>query len=336
MAGLVDEIAAFSSSLEILSRTSFRLDGVTHSSVPEAEEGATDDPSLAPGARSVLADILYATLHCRRDQETSPNEESAWDAGDEREFMRELSNANSGSGAWRPGAVVRSVAADGGMIVEHSGLAMWIDAEEFIPDGGNIVPGSAGRVKFPNEYRALFPGHYVMLGDLDGDLGGETVRIYWHVTADGAAPLVSAISRTFNEAGVGFHFKVLSDPSGYRRTDSAVLYLASDDHAEAAPLVEAVRDSVCNFLRSPVSAFALALAPGLSLAEDPGSHVSFGEHRAAVVADALCMRPGLPRSREAIALGLRAIGYVPERFHMNPWSRHSYRAFERVGGSKRN
>ncbi len=270
-------------------------------------------------------ELLYHRCHARWETkhhgELGRNEAKG---GLARDFVARLSNANCGVGAdheWR----VAAVEEDGRVVVEEDGLLLWVD-----PQPG-ATPGETMMVRFPKEYRALYPGHYVAIGDADcGSLPGA-VRLYWNVEVQGAEPLVGSVSQRFNRARVPFRLKILSDPAGYGRSDAAILYLPADAHAEGAGLIREVYRDVSSRLRPVVSAYVLQLAPGLGLAENPGDRTSYGQHRSRLLVpilyDALPMEDPL----EAIAAALKRIGYPPERFHLSPGSSESYQAF-RIDG----
>jgi hypothetical protein len=112
------------------------------------------------------------------------------------------------------------------------------------------------------------------------------VRLYWNLRADGAAPFVAAGTRLLNRAGAAFRLKVLNRPDAFTRCDAAVVYLARDDYPALADLLLALHAEVGGFLSPRTPVFTAELAPGLGLAEDPGTAESFGEHRCRLLADA--------------------------------------------------
>jgi hypothetical protein len=113
------------------------------------------------------------------------------------------------------------------------------------------------------------------------------VRLYWNLSADGAAPFVAAATRLLNSAEAAFNLKVLNDPNAFIRCDAGVIYLARDDYPALADLMLALHAQIGGFLSPRTPVFTAELAPGLGFAEDPGTGKSFGEHRCRLLADAL-------------------------------------------------
>lgn len=95
------------------------------------------------------------------------------------------------------------------------------------------------------------------------------------------------MTRVLNRAGLPFRFKVVNDPQGYTRCDAGVLYIARSDYPAVASALERIYSDLVEMLRPGVPALTKPLAPGLGLAEDPGTEDSFGMHRCGLLADAL-------------------------------------------------
>ncbi len=264
-----------------------------------------------------FTELIYRTCHGRQDVHARAPARGH-DEGLTRDFVARLSTANCGVGPEHDGWIVRLVEVDGRLGVERDGLMLWVD-----PQPG-AEPGAGVRVRIPKEYRNLYPGHYVALGDADrGDLRNP-LRLYWHIGAEGAEELVRRVSATFNRSRVPFLLKVLSSPAAYRRADAAILYLPSRHCLEGPALVREVYDAMRPLLRPAVSTFVLAVAPGLGLAEDPPDSSSFGMHRSRLLATLLYDALEMTDPLEAVAAALEAAGYLPDRFHMNPDSVESY------------
>jgi hypothetical protein len=267
-----------------------------------------------------FVDVIYHRCHGRRDVLRDSGRRNG-DEGLAREFVARLSNANCGSGPVHDQWTVRSVEADGRLAVELDGLTLWVDPQ---PDA---APGHRVPVRFPKEYRHLYPGHYVTIGDADRGMVARPLRIYWHVGADGAERLVRSVSARFNRAKVPFRLKVLSEPAAYCRADPAILYIPADYRSEGARLVREVYRDVSSLLNPVVSTFLLVLAPGLGLAEDPVDRSSFGMHRSRLLATLLYDTLALSDPVAGVAAALDAAGYPLDRFHLNPDSSESYQDY---------
>jgi hypothetical protein len=203
-------------------------------------------------------------------------------------FVAELSAANSGTGFWEEGWRVRTVE-NGTIAVTRGGLAVWARPQEcMVAEGRPIGPGTSVRLRFPKEFLDMSPGFYVALGDkpLSVDDGQAVVRVYWNLTAEGAASFVRIATTALNGASLPFRLKVLRDPLLFTRCDAAVVYLLRSDFRVAVAIFRKVHAETLGLLRPATPVFAKPLAWGVGLAEDPGSGESFGQNRCRLVADA--------------------------------------------------
>lgn len=147
------------------------------------------------------------------------------------------------------------------------------------------------------------------------------VRLYWNLRADGAVPFVAAATRALNAAGAAFRLKVLHDPAAFTRCDAAVVYLARDDYPALSTLLLGLHAELAAYLSPRVPVFTATLAPGLGFAEDPGTGESFGEHRCALMAEALvtAAETGAP-PLEAIGKRFARAGLDLDAPHLGPAS----------------
>lgn len=118
--------------------------------------------------------------------------------------------------------------------------------------------------------------------------GTKWLRLYWHVTSQGAPILLGVATEILNRLQVSFRLKILLDTSIDRR-DAAVLYLPLSRWIVARDFVEAIANRLEDLgaLHPAIPLFAKAIRPGVGLAEDPQTGVSFGMHRSGLVARAL-------------------------------------------------
>src|SRR5262249_4386404 len=132
-------------------------------------------------------------------------------------------------------------------------------------------------------------GFYMALGERDLGDGPDraVVRLYWHLKAEAAPGFVAKASTALNAAGIPFRLKVVNDPNRYTRCDAGVLYVARGDYEKLRPIAQRLYGDIVAGLRQATPAFTKTLAPGLGLAEDPGSGASFGMSRCHIVAEAL-------------------------------------------------
>jgi len=283
---------------------------------------------------------------------------AAPDDATRRRFVANLSAAHTGHGTWEPGWTVVGDPEDDRLAVRRGELTFHALREQVRTTeddaGAGLAPGTRCRVWIGKELRDLLPGFYLALGDTDepeprdgakGDdsredeadsKGRSVLRIYWHLTAEGAAPFVGALTTRLNGADVPFRCKVLDHPTAYRRADAGVLYL--DPHmgehrwqAVWEPLEEIYRQ-VAGHLRPEVPRCTRKLAPGVGVAEDPGNGLSFGQHRCRLVAQALWRAfdegaEGLEERAEVLAAVFREEGLDPKRPHLGPGSQAEYPVF---------
>lgn len=310
---------------------------------PAAETAAAADASEEPAVRS-LAQEIYQRLYTR----AGPPQDWKSNPGARRQHLAGMSEANCGRGTWEPGWTVRGIEPDGRVSVVKDGLTFWARPERLRLAGQEIAAGARCRVRVGKELKELQPGFYIAVGDGDhpdggpdappdeaGREAGPLVRLYWHLTAAGAAPFLRRLTARLNAAGLPFRAKVLSDPGSYRRADAGVLYLDLDVYPAARRAVAAVYREVCGELRPSVPMLTRRLAPGLGVAEDPGDGQSFGQQRCRLVARGLWRafeqgRTSAADRLEAVSLEFRQQGLDPCRPHLGAGSAAMYRRLSRV------
>jgi hypothetical protein len=168
--------------------------------------------------------------------------------------------------------------------------------------------------------------------------------VYWNASPQGSILLMQELTSALNEERAPFRFKVVNDPRGYNRCDSAVLYLSRADYQRLRGQIALAWSRLESLLRPAVPAFTKALLPGLGLAEDPLEGGSFGMARCNALAEAIT------RSDEAFLEGEALFRSVVSSFeesgiststpYLNPGSRDLYETFDDIrrmplrGGSR--
>jgi hypothetical protein len=166
--------------------------------------------------------------------------------------------------------------------------------------GGPVSAGGEVSVRVPGALPAYSPGYWTVLGDTAANGSrAPDVRVYWHVTPDGAPALVGTLTSALNGAGVPFRLKVADHPFRLDRCDAAVLYLGGEDFGALGAQLSATAESLAARLRPKIPAFTLELMPGVGLAED-GSGESFGARRCALLADGI-VRAHEQRAKDPIS-----------------------------------
>lgn len=206
---------------------------------------------------------------------------------------------------------------DAGWIVDLLEVRVRVPADRVV----SVLPGEDGDravIRADAIRPALSPGFFLCDGSAGSVLGGGPIlRLYVHLADSSYTP---AAWRTALEVLEGqrvpYRAKAFSRPSGYPRRDAMVIYLEEPGWPALEPLVAALRTA--DGLVDDVSRFAARVGPGLAVAWDPADGrtgmrmLSFGEHRARVVAEGLVMSAteGVP-VREAVVTALLRGGVDP-------------------------
>jgi hypothetical protein len=272
----------------------------------DAELGETDRRTYLVGT---LREELYASFYCHGGPVPARRGVPEPLAAD-RALARAMSEANHGHGSWEPGwTVERCEGPD--VVAATSRLRARVPIADCRARDGAVRPGAAVAVRLPKELPGLSPGFHSVLGDAAADRASSAgiVRVYWNVARAGAPALVGALTSRLNAEGIAFRLKVADHPSRLDRCDAAVLYLPADAFGGLRATLLHVAGRLTARLRPRIPAFALALAPGVGLAEGDGAAESFGQRRCALLAD------GIVRAHEEGIVGLGArLDAVCDRF----------------------
>jgi hypothetical protein len=314
--GLAPDLLEFATAVEIRSPTAFAI-------------GELD---YAVGASATLVEAMKAPLYQFYSRGPAPAPGWGFDPALARRFLEALSEANHGSGTFEPGWEMVAVDEDGRVGARKDGLTLWVEPPEFLPFEGAYRPGARGRLRIGKELRELVPGFYMAIGDAPEAEPAErraVVRVYWHIAAEAAAPLMAALTAGLNAIGVPFRFKTVAYPRGYGRADSAVLYLARPEVARAWPIVLETYERVAPHVAVAVPRLTRAAAPGLGLADDPTNGESFGQHRCRIIAEALWTafqegRSSAGDRAEVLASTFAQMGMDPRRPYLGPGAQGDY------------
>jgi HopA1 effector protein family len=226
----------------------------------------------------------------------------------DRAFAEALSRANAGRGGWDPGwrvAAVDRCTVD----VVRDGLRVRARVSDC---RGTCSAGSPVSIRRPKELCAGTTGFFTALGDTAPDSRPEDleVRLYFHMTREGAAPLVAACTGLLNDAEVPFNLKVVDRPGGFCRCDAAVLYLGGDGFDRVRDSLPAIASACAPYLRREPPAFAKPLGFGVAVGEHRSRlGGSFGSSRCRLVAE------GIVAAHERGARGLQdRVDAIAQRF----------------------
>ena len=212
-------------------------------------------------------------------------------APDRHSMSDALGDANRGRGGFDAGWTFQRHERPH-VVVERSGLQLWARPHEVrISSGREFREGDQVEVWRPEGAPNASPGFYTALGNAGFQAPWPPLldRFYFHVGPSTAVDFLRVATAQLNAAGLPFHLKVVDDPSGYDRCDTAVLSLQRVDRMRAVAAVERLYGTCRNSLLAGTPALTLQLGPGLAFAEDPGDGESFGMHRCRILADA-CVR----------------------------------------------
>jgi hypothetical protein len=216
-------------------------------------------------------------------------------------FVQALSTANTGRGGWDAGWRVESVEGTD-LQVARRGLRVRVRSLDCGPPQVPRVPGALVSVRRDKEHRSVSPGFYFALGDAEQLTGRDEVevRVYFHVTAAGAAPLIAIATRLLNRAAIPFSLKVLDHPARFSRCDAAVLYLRDGDFSRLRGALRVIVSTCASHMRVDVPAFTRPLAPGVAVGEHLPRHgASFGTSRCRFVAEGIVAAHERKRNRLA-------------------------------------
>lgn len=152
--------------------------------------------------------------------------------------------------------------------------------------------------------------------------GSIAVRVYWAVQPASVFRLIRAITEQLPPTA---HYAVKAPLDLHRclRPDGVVLYLERQHWNDLVPALRAIATSAAPWLHPVHPAFALPLAPGISLAEDvPGE--SFGGQRCRWLAEAFATHTNEAAMLTAAQTLLEQQDVSLDAPYRNPGSRQEY------------
>ena len=282
-----DDLRRLFRAVVIRSPMEYELAGRTHRVAPF---GAGQSPmwsAYSSGQPPLVVDLtmrVYDEAYCRPlGTRVDPQPDPA-------SIIEQLSAANAGRDRWESGWSLAQMMPNGHAMARKGDLANVFAPGEFAAaTAGNPSPGAPLHVLFARESRTQQPGFYIANGETPAPFGSDSrmTRIYWHVTEEGAVPLVRAITTHLNRYQVPFRFKTLSYSGVYTRSDAAVLYFAARYYQIVSRVLPFLRAELRTLLRPETPLLALKLRDGIGLAEDPANGESFGMNRSRLVAQAI-------------------------------------------------
>ena len=277
----------------------------------------TETSSMAAAiAQRLLAD--FQPSGAPRAPAADPIAAPAGDAS----FVRALSHANCGRGAWEPSWRVAAIEEDAIDVVRADGLRLRAPREDCRVDGDTAT------VRLPKELMGIMPGWYVATGD-SGRPAGELLRLHWNLGAPSAPTFVKRVTYALNGAALPFDLECHGDPARYAQGGCVALLLRRTDFVSATKLLRPLMRSFG--LADGAPAFAKPLARGLSVAEEPVAGEGFAEHRCRLLAEGIVAASEAGRTTTADRLAavrdrFRAAGLSLDAPYLQPGSVDAYAA----------
>ncbi len=309
---LLDELAEICEAVEIESAAAFTFAEQRFDvpGIPGGMPGAYPVQGMPAAPASplpligLLRQVLYDRCYCRRfDPDDPPDAGSPEAAPPARDqppagFIQRLFAAAGDSGG-RMDASWQVVAVDprGQVTASKNGLTRVFPPGCYTPTPGASGAGPAGFLR-PGGQVAVWLMRaslyeqagffYVHSETLAQDWDAHSLlRIYWNLSPEGALAVIGDLVPRLDLFRVPFQLKTLTEPESYgSRSDGTVLFFQRRHLSIVARLcleVAAALDRERMPAATPL--FTRPLAPGLALAEDPGT--SFGISRCQALAEAL-------------------------------------------------
>lgn len=203
------------------------------------------------------------------------------------------------------------------VLVLCDGVRVWVSARD-LRGAPKRTPGSQVALAVPAMRPAVSPGFFFVSGSRPQQTGRHLLRLYLHLEdPEAASPAWAAALAHLEASGVGYGAKVLSARVLYPRRDALVIYLP-EAHREVPAQLAGLLGALPG-LRDETSVFTRRIAPGMATAWEPADDrpqmrgLSFGQHRAAVLARALVASAieGTPRE-QAVSAALAEASVDPQ------------------------
>ena len=330
--------------LEVRSPEAFTFAGRVFSLADTGAGAARDAHGFAQNQANPLASLLEQTLYqhcyCRNFDGALRDEQAANVYG--VDLTPALSEANQTRERWDAGWQVYQVLPSGQVMAHKGGRTRALWPGEFL---STDAPGMAPRpgmnlsVFFMRQTTTMQPGFYFAFGETQPEEldSFSLARFYWNLRAEGAVPLMRAVTRGLNRFQVPFRVKCLTNTAFYKRNDPAVLYVDKRFFRVTSRVLDGVYEEVSAHLRPDTPLFTKRLAEGLALAEEPYTGESFGMQRCRILAEGLLgahargLRDDASRLEE-VERHFAAYGLSLDAPYLNPRSVDQYE-FARAKGA---
>ncbi|MFP3988993.1 T3SS effector HopA1 family protein [Streptomyces sp. E11-3] len=243
--------------------------------------------------RRLLSDALYHELHAGLSMADTSLPFRLRDAAFEGELAKGVPHRETVTRG-----LVR-VAGEEAHVVELSGVLVRVPADRVRAEGA-VVSGSVADVVNTSMRPGLSPGFFLVEGTRP-HRSADLLRVYIHIKEWSAARQVwQTVLDHLETHELTYRAKVVSSKLLYPRRDALVVYLDQRDRYAAAGIADVVGG--LPGIGEETSVFTRRLRPGVAMAWEPRDSspgmdsLSFGQHRASVLAKALVETAEAPDS----------------------------------------
>lgn len=242
-----------------------------------AISGSTPGPALA--------EALYSQWFTRWRPPAAPR-------SDGPDVVALVRAAHAASGMFESGWLALSRAPNGQVVACRSGEQRLLEPGDFANLSRPAAPVRAGHrlaIARRRDSADEEGGWWYTWGSQAGEPAAEArlLRLYWHVEANAAAPVVGAITAALEAAAVPYLLKCPVHQGLFGRADALVVYLALSDWTATRERLRDAHGRVERLLNAAVPPLTLKLGRGVAAAEDPGRAVSYGQSRSRAVAEGI-------------------------------------------------
>ena len=246
-------------------------------------------------------------------------------------FYDQLHESNNGTGYFDPGWRVLRQVGDGTLAVNKDGLTLHVERHRHLQlEAQSTSVDDTVAIRLPkNEVQN---GYYVAISNVGRNNSIDSqVRIYFNLLAEGAVTIMASLTQELNDIYLPFSFKLLYNPSEYKRCDSGVLCFDKKDYADVRTVIEQIYFQCQSYFQPLVPLFTKLIAPGLALAEEP-KHLpgkeGFGLNRCQMLADGLLdaweRDDNINNRLNSISQRFCSLGIELQRPYLNPNSEDIY------------
>jgi hypothetical protein len=242
-------------------------------------------PGSAPHDRAALEQLLYTAWFTGADGRQTTGARSAPGPS----LAARLRAAHAATARLEGGWTARSVGPAGALLAERAGELLELAPPDYVNVDRLAAPVRAGDALAVTARRDWIDadGGWWVTSAAAGPAGAAMARIYWNCPPPSAAALVAGITGALEPLRLPYTLKCPLADELFDRTEPVVLYLGFAEWAAAKQELRAVHAALAAQLRPAIPPLTLRLGPGAAAAEDPADGRSFGQSRAAAVADGL-------------------------------------------------